>query len=107
VSFSSSVKSLRRNAGRLKAAVDQKLNSTPPAQVSRSTLALLCRTAGGDVIEAKTWGNREALALTQLSIRTQKVPADPSHPLHPIAIANDPNWPIHTAGDRPQTDLTH
>ena len=59
-------------------------------------LALLCRTAGGEVIEAKSWGNREALALTQLGIRTQKVPMDPSHPLHRIATANDPNWPIHT-----------
>jgi SAM-dependent methyltransferase len=59
-------------------------------------LALLCRTAGGTVIEAASWGNREALALTQVGIRMQKVPADPRHPLHRIAIANDPNWPIHT-----------
>jgi SAM-dependent methyltransferase len=59
-------------------------------------LALLCRSAGGEVIEAASWGNREALALTQVGIRMHKVPADVGHPLHRIAAANDPNWPIHT-----------
>jgi SAM-dependent methyltransferase len=59
-------------------------------------LALLCRGAGGEVIEASSWGNRDALALTQLGIRTQKVPLDPEHPFHRIAAANDPAWPIHT-----------
>jgi len=50
-------------------------------------LALLCRAAGGEVIEAKSWGNREALALTQAGIRSRKVPIDPGHPLHRIAMA--------------------
>jgi SAM-dependent methyltransferase len=59
-------------------------------------LALLCRAAGGDVVQTGSWGNRQALTLTQLGIRNQKVPADPTHPLHRIAAANDPNWPIHT-----------
>jgi len=59
-------------------------------------LALLCRTAGGRVIEAGSWGNRQALALTQVGIRTTKVPLDKGHPLHRIAMANDPVWPIHT-----------
>jgi SAM-dependent methyltransferase len=59
-------------------------------------LNLLCRNAGGSVTQAASWGNREALALTQVGIRMHKVPADARHPLHRIAVANDPNWPIHT-----------
>jgi SAM-dependent methyltransferase len=59
-------------------------------------LALLCRSAGGTVLEAAAWGNRNALALTAVGIRMHKVPADPDHPLHRIAVANDPAWPIHT-----------
>lgn len=59
-------------------------------------LALLCRSAGGTVLEAASWGNRNALALTEVGIRMHKVPADPDHPLHRIAVANDPAWPIHT-----------
>ena len=59
-------------------------------------LALLCRSAGGEVLEAGSWGNRQALALTQVGIRSAKVPLDENHPLHRIATANDPTWPIHT-----------
>jgi SAM-dependent methyltransferase len=59
-------------------------------------LALLCRAAGGEVIETGSWGNRQALALTQVGIRSAKVPLDEDHPLHRIAVANDPTWPIHT-----------
>ena len=59
-------------------------------------LSLLCRTTGGEVTEAGSWGNREALILTQLGIRSHNVPVDPGHPFHRIAIANDPAWPIHT-----------
>jgi hypothetical protein len=25
-----------------------------------------------------------------------RVPADPEHPLHRIAVTNNPDWPIHT-----------
>lgn len=59
-------------------------------------LALLCRAAGGLVIETGSWGNRQALALTEAGIRTTKVPLDHRHPFHRIATANDPVWPIHT-----------
>lgn len=59
-------------------------------------LALLCRAAGGQVIESGSWGNREALTLTQVGIRTTKVPVDRHHPFRRIASANDPAWPIHT-----------
>ncbi len=59
-------------------------------------LALLCRSAGGTVVETGSWGNREALALTQVGIRMHKVPVEADHPLHRIAVANEPDWPIHT-----------
>lgn len=59
-------------------------------------LTLLCRSAGGEVLETGSWGNRQALTLTQLGIRNHKVPKDPQHPLHRIATMNDPNWPILT-----------
>jgi SAM-dependent methyltransferase len=59
-------------------------------------LALLCRSAGGDVITAGAWGNREALSLTEAGLRMLKVPVDPEHPLHRIAALNEPDWPIHS-----------
>jgi hypothetical protein len=58
-------------------------------------LALLCRSAGGEVVETGSWGNRRALTLTMVGVRMHKVPANPHHPLHRIAVANDPVWPIH------------
>lgn len=59
-------------------------------------LALLCRSAGGTDIETGSWGNRQALALTSAGARMTKVPLDPAHPLRRIAVANEPDWPIHT-----------
>ena len=58
-------------------------------------LALLCRRAGGTVIEVGSWGNREALSLTEAGLRTVKAPIDPSHPLHGVATFNEPDWAIH------------
>jgi len=34
--------------------------------------------------------------LTQVGARMQKVPLDPAHPLHRIAVVNDSDWPIHS-----------
>ena len=59
-------------------------------------LNLLCRAAGAGEIETASWGNRRALVLTQVGVRSHKVPLDETHPLHRIAIANDPLWPILT-----------
>ncbi len=59
-------------------------------------LALLCRSAGGIVEEAASWGSREALLLTEIGLRTVKIPEESSHPLHQLAVKNDPDWPIHT-----------
>jgi len=59
-------------------------------------LALLCRSAGAVAIETGSWGNRHALALTQVGLRGVKIPLDPKHPLHRIATANEVAWPIHT-----------
>lgn len=58
-------------------------------------LALLCRSAGAVEIETGSWGNRQALAITMAGARMAKVPLDASHPLTRIALANDPDWPIH------------
>lgn len=59
-------------------------------------LALMCRSSGGIVVSTGAWGNKEALALVQLGLRRIKIPLDPQHPLHRIAVANDPEWPIVT-----------
>ena len=59
-------------------------------------LKLLCKSAGAVEIEAGSWGNRQALALAQVGARMFKVPLDQGHPLHRIATANEPDWPIHT-----------
>jgi SAM-dependent methyltransferase len=59
-------------------------------------LALLCRSAGAIEIETGSWGNRSALALTQVGLRMVKIPLDPAHPLHRIATASERDWPIHT-----------
>jgi SAM-dependent methyltransferase len=59
-------------------------------------LRLLCKSAGAVDIETGSWGNRQALAIAMAGARMVKVPLDASHPLHRIATANEPDWPIHS-----------
>jgi hypothetical protein len=59
-------------------------------------LKLLCSSVAGEVIHVDGWGNQEALHLIQKGFRFAKIPVDPKHPLHRIAVENDKKWLIHT-----------
>lgn len=59
-------------------------------------LELLATSAGCDVVEAGSWGNREAWALIHAGFRTARLPEDPEHPLYKLAMRNEPQWPIVT-----------
>ena len=59
--------------------------------------ALELLVAGGaDVIEADGWGNRMAVLVVGLGLRTIPVPESTWHPIHRMATRNDPDWPIVT-----------
>lgn len=49
-----------------------------------------------DVIAADSWGNRSFLAIEHLGLRYHPVPDNPRHPLHRIAVRNDPSAPVVT-----------
>lgn len=59
-------------------------------------LALMCERSGGIVVSTGGWGNKEALALVQAGLNRVRIPLDATHPLHGIAVADDPQWPIVT-----------
>ncbi|MFY1638217.1 class I SAM-dependent methyltransferase [Solwaraspora sp. WMMB335] len=58
-------------------------------------LRLLCRGVA-DPIEVGGWGNLALLPLTWLGLRFRPVPASRWHPLHRLAVYNDPLWPVVT-----------
>jgi SAM-dependent methyltransferase len=63
---------------------------------SPDAVALLCESAGGAVVAVGGWGNRKAMRLVMSGLRGIRVPLDERHPVHRIAVENDPSWPIHT-----------
>jgi SAM-dependent methyltransferase len=58
-------------------------------------LALLSESAGCRTISAAGWGNREAWALIKAGFRFERIPTDPAHPLHQLAMRNETDVPIH------------
>jgi SAM-dependent methyltransferase len=48
------------------------------------------------IIVCEGWGNFEAWRLIQDGLRFDGVPHAAWHPLHKLAMKNDPEWPIHT-----------
>jgi SAM-dependent methyltransferase len=60
-----------------------------------SGLVLLHR-GWSQVIESGGWGNRKVWSLEAAGLRYEGVPHASWHPLHRIAMANDPDWPIVT-----------
>lgn len=56
----------------------------------------LLHTKWSDVIEVGGWGNLEVWSVAQDGIRFIGVPHAKWHPLHKLAIKNDPLWPIVT-----------
>lgn len=63
---------------------------------SPDALRLMCKAAGAEVIECGGWGNREVWAYISLGLRDRKVPTDPAHPIHKLALKNDPVHPLST-----------
>jgi hypothetical protein len=59
-------------------------------------LKLLATESGCDLVEVGSWGNREAWGLVELGFRFRKLPVDEEHPLHKLAMRNEPKWPIVT-----------
>ncbi|MBD3425624.1 MAG: methyltransferase domain-containing protein [Candidatus Omnitrophica bacterium] len=49
-----------------------------------------------DIIEAQGWGNRVLWLIDWIGMRYDPVPHAAWHPLHKIAMFNDPNWPVVT-----------
>ncbi len=49
-----------------------------------------------EVIEVGGWGNFQAMRLIQEDLRMLGVPHARWHPLHKLAVRNDPAWPIST-----------
>jgi SAM-dependent methyltransferase len=58
-------------------------------------LALLGRKFSR-VIDCKGWGNFDAWLLIRDGLRFEGIPHASWHPLHRLAIRNDPDWPIVT-----------
>jgi hypothetical protein len=48
------------------------------------------------IIECGGWGNPDVWTVVKDGIRFEPVPHAPWHPLHRIAVKNDPLWPIST-----------
>ncbi len=51
---------------------------------------------GMEVVDCGGWGNRSALLFVFMGLRHHLVPSHPDHPLHRIAVYNDPEYPITT-----------
>lgn len=51
---------------------------------------------GWNIIECAGWGNQQAWVIAADGLRYEGVPHLSWHPLHRIAIKNDPLWPIST-----------
>lgn len=51
---------------------------------------------GLEVIDCGGWGNRSALLFVFMGLRNHLIPLHPDHPLHRIAVHNDPEYPITT-----------
>ncbi|MFV2019318.1 class I SAM-dependent methyltransferase [Micromonospora sp. LOL_023] len=58
-------------------------------------LRLLCRGVA-DPIDVGGWGNLAMLPITWLGLRFRPVPASRWHPLHRLAVRNNPLWPVVT-----------
>ena len=60
-----------------------------------AALGLLCRGVA-EPIEIGGWGNLALLPLTRLGLRFRPIPAARWHPLHWLAVRDNPRWPITT-----------
>jgi SAM-dependent methyltransferase len=58
--------------------------------------ALAALVGGAEIIDCGGWGNRSALLLMFMGVGHHLIPEHPDHPLHRIALYNDPTYPIVT-----------
>lgn len=58
-------------------------------------LRWLCRDFSR-VVDVGGWGSPYVWLAVALGLRYEPVPHAPWHPLHRLAMSNDPRWPIHT-----------
>lgn len=63
---------------------------------TESGLRMIATQNQHEVIHSGCWGNLQAFILDRLGCADLKVPVDPEHPLHKLAIYTDPNWPVVT-----------
>lgn len=59
-------------------------------------LKLLCIQNGLEVRECSGWGNKDIWTYIDLGFRMRRIPKDPEHPIHKLAMRNDPRFPLHT-----------
>lgn len=59
-------------------------------------LKLLLQDKFSTLIEVGGWGNKYAWVLDSIGLRYEGIPEASWHPLHKIAMRNDPIWPIVT-----------
>lgn len=68
-----------------------------PVDLWRFTTDALVELVGrAEVIDCGGWGNRSALLLMFMGVGHHLIPEHPDHPLHRIAMYNDPTYPIVT-----------
>ncbi|MDY7012477.1 MAG: class I SAM-dependent methyltransferase [Cyanobacteriota bacterium] len=58
-------------------------------------LKLLCQNFN-TIIDVGGWGNRYVWIIDWLGWRYEGIPESPQHPLHKLAMLNEPEWPIVT-----------
>ena len=67
-----------------------------PLDLWRFTPEAMAELVGhAEIIDCGGWGNRSALLLMFMGVNPP-IPVNPDHPLHRIAMHNDPKWPIVT-----------
>lgn len=59
-------------------------------------LRLMADDCDLQVLDCGGWGNKNVWAYLDLGFRTAKVPTDPTHPIHRMAMQNDDTIPIVT-----------
>lgn len=63
---------------------------------TENALILMANEAGLSVLFSGAWGNRFVWPFINLGLRMEKLPSDENHPLHKLALLNEPDVPIST-----------
>lgn len=60
---------------------------------TESGLCMLATQNGHQILKSGCWGSLQVFILDRLGCADLKVPENPEHPLHRLAVTNDPLWP--------------